>query len=187
MEDYSCRTDEEVLYAFRGGDKAAGEELLFRYKNKVLSIARRFFLAGSDTEDLVQEGMCGLYSAMLSFEGQSGFSSYAYACIKNRILDAIKKSGSNKNLALNGFISISEDEQVVGEVYSPEEALIDDESKTEFMNKMKNELSSLEYRAICMYIDGSTMAEISSALGVTYKQTDNAIARAKKKLRNLFE
>ena len=78
-------TEEELVSSFRGGDKSAGEELLVRYKNKVLSVARRFFLAGGDTDDLVQEGMCGLYSAMTSFEGGSGFSAYAYASIRNRI------------------------------------------------------------------------------------------------------
>ena len=89
MENLS---DEELVARFRAGDKRAGETVLARYKNNVLSVARRFFLAGGDTEDLVQEGMCGLYSAMTSFDGQGGFSAYAHACIRNRILDAVKQT-----------------------------------------------------------------------------------------------
>ena len=191
MENIHFRTDEELVKLFRGGDGKAGEELLFRYKNKVLSVARRFFLAGGDTEDLVQEGMCGLYSAITSYGGDSGFSSYAHACIKNRIIDAVKKSGNSKNTPLNCFLPLSEDGEsgaACGSVpVSPEEALIDSEAVKEFSDTMKRELSPLEYKAVCLYIDGATMTEISAALGKTYKQTDNALARAKNKLRRVYQ
>ncbi len=181
-------TDEELVAAFRRGDKAAGEQLLTRNKNAVLSIARRFFLYGGDSEDLVQEGMCGLYSAMTSFEGASGFSAYAYSCVKNRILDAVRRSGSNKNLALNGFIPLGEGEDALPSTeFSPEEKLLGSEEKREFTEIMKGALSPLEYRAICLYIDGCTLPEISAELNKTYKQTDNAIARAKSKLRRVYE
>ena len=180
-------SDEELVARFRAGDKRAGEELLVRYKNSVLSVARRFFLAGGDTEDLVQEGMCGLYSAMISFEGASGFSPYAHACIRNRILDAVKKSCAAKNSALNGSMTFNEcGEGGAERSFSPEELLIDSEAASEFFIKIKGVLSPLEYRAICMYIDGATMAEMCVALGKTYKQTDNALVRAKHKLVGIF-
>lgn len=180
-------SDEELIARFRAGDKRAGEEVLVRYKNSVLSVARRFFLAGGDTEDLVQEGMCGLYSAMISFEGQSGFSPYAHACIRNRIFDAVKKSRGDKNSALNDSTPFTEDGEVGAEnSFSPEELLLGSEAASEFFVKMKSALSPLEYKAICMYIDGATMAEICSALNKTYKQTDNALVRAKHKLGGLF-
>lgn len=186
MDNKNC-TDEELVALFRGGEKSAGEELLVRYKNTVLSIARRFFLAGGDTEDLVQEGMCGLYSAMISFVGESGFNKYAYACIINRIRDAVKKSGNNKNYALNSFIPLFGDgDGIAADEFSPEEALIDSETVNEFSEIMKKSLSSLEYKAIRMYIEGSPIAEISSALNTTYKQTDNALMRAKHKLRRVL-
>lgn len=180
-------SDEELVARFRAGDKKAGEEVLVRYKNSVLSIARRFFLAGGDTEDLVQEGMCGLYSAMITFSGESGFSPYAHACIRNRITDAVKKSCAAKNLALNESKPFNESEEGGAEsAFSPEELLIFSEARSEFFVKIKGVLSPLEYRAICMYIDGATMAEMCQALGKTYKQTDNALVRAKHKLVGLF-
>lgn len=179
--------DEELIALHRAGDGGACDELLDRYKNKVLKVARRFYLVGGDAEDLVQEGMCGLYSAITSFSGDGGFSSYAHTCIKNRIIDAVKKSGNNKNFALNGFLPFPDDEGPVANGFSPEEALIGSEEASEFTEKMKSGLSPLEYKAVCLYIDGATMAEISTALGKTYKQTDNALARAKKKLRNILK
>ena len=183
--DTTC--DEELIARFREGDKRAGEEVLVRYKNSVLSFARRFFLAGGDTEDLVQEGMCGLYSAMISFEGTSGFSPYAHACIRNRIFDAVKKSRGDKNSALNDSTPFNEYGEGGAELsFSPEELLLGSEAASEFFTKMKKVLSPLEYKAICMYIDGATMAEICSALNKTYKQTDNALVRAKHKLGGLF-
>ena len=187
MEDKILRTDEELAAAFRGGDKAAGEQLLIRYKNKVLSVARGFFLVGGDTEDLVQEGMCGLYSAIVSFEGNVGFSAYAYACIRNRIVDAVKKSNAGRSVAANAVTPFSEDGEGMAALdFNPEEALIDSEAMSEFSSAMKNALSTLEYRVIAMYIDGASMTEISSALGITYKQTDNALVRAKNKLRKMI-
>lgn len=184
MDENKSLTDEELVALFREGEKYAGEVLLVRYKNTVRAVARRFFLVGGDTEDLVQEGMCGLYSAMISFEGGSGFDRYAYACIKNRIRDAVKKSCSNKNSALNRSLPFLEDgDGLAAEQFSPEEALIGSETANEFSEIMKSSLSEMEYRAIRMYIDGAPISEISASLGSTYKQTDNALMRAKHKLR----
>lgn len=181
-------TDEKLIRLFRSGDDKAVEKLLVRYKNRVLSIARRFFLSGGETEDLVQEGMCGLYSAITSFSGDAGFSSYATACIKNRILDAVKKSRGNKNIALNASSSIDgDDRRIFEEIINPEDAIIDDENSREFFVKIKSILSPLEYKAINMYIEGAPMSEISAALNKSYKQTDNAITRAKRKLQDLSE
>lgn len=176
-------SDEELIARFRAGDKKAGEEVLVRHKNSVLSVARKFFIAGGDVEDLVQEGMCGLYSAMISFDGTGGFSPYAYACIKNRILDAVKRARADKNSALEHSTSLNECREGGTErSFSPEELLIGSEAASEFFIKLKGVLSPFEYRAICMYIDGANMAEICSALNKTYKQTDNALVRAKHKL-----
>ncbi len=182
---YVNLSEEELVSSFRGGDKAAGEELLVRYKNKVLSVARRFFLAGGDTDDLVQEGMCGLYSAMTTFEGETGFAAYAYACIRNRIVDAVKRAESLKNAALNGSSPITEADGKTAYV-NPEEMLIDNENGEEISQKMQKVLSALEYKVIRMYVDGATMSEIVSSLHLTYKQADNAVMRAKNKLRALY-
>lgn len=180
-------TDEELLKSYRGGNLQACDTLLVRYKSKVLSIAHKFFLVGGDSEDLVQEGMCGLYSAVTSFTGDSGFSSYAYTCIKNRILDAVKKADSNKNLALNGSTPYGESgEPVDGNGFNPEELLIISETSGEFNELLKRSLSPFEYKALRMYADGATMTEIAKGLNKTYKQTDNALSRAKQKAKIVF-
>lgn len=183
---YNSKTEEQLVSLFKGGDKAAGEELLIRYKNIVLSIARRFFLAGGDTDDLVQEGMCGLYSAMTNFEGEGGFAAFAYTCIRNRIFDAVRRESSLKNAALNDSSPITEADGKEGFI-NPEEMLIEGENEWEIASRMKSVLSDLEYKAIKMYVDGVGMGEIARNLSLTYKQADNAVMRAKNKLRALYE
>lgn len=181
-------TDENLVEKFRGGDKAAGEQLLLRYKNTVLMTARRFFLSGGETEDLVQEGMCGLYSAIMNYDpSYAGFSAYAGACIRNRILDAVKAGNNSKNAALNHFVSIPEvSESLFSNEKNPEDELINSETTTELASVMRENLSRLEYKVTSMYIDGLTMAEISSSLGRSVKSIDNAITRAKRKLQKIF-
>lgn len=179
-------TDEELALACQSGDKQALEQLYIRYKPYVLKIARRFFLSGGETEDLVQEGTHGLYSAVSGFkEGSASFSAYAYKCIKNRILDAVKKSAGNKHSALNNFLPIIE----IGEEWateSPEDEIIMLEDKRELLLKMSKSLSAFEFKAIEMYTEGMTMAEISSALKKTPKSVDNALNRAKNKLQKVI-
>lgn len=175
-------TDEQLIAQFHSGDGGACEEILLRYKNKVLAIARGFFLSDCDTEDLVQEGICGLYSAMTAFCGEGSFAPFAYTCIRNRIVDAFKHSqGKMPALILKSF---SEDEDGgVSLSFSPEDALINSEESKELNELMKSSLSDLELKAIEMYVEGATMNEIALALNITYKQLDNALSRAKNKLK----
>lgn len=175
-------TDEENVFLARGGDKAAEELLLNKYTSLVKAIAARFFLSGGETEDLEQEGMVGLYFALHSFErGGANFSTYAYACIRNAVVDAVKKSNGAKNAALNNFIPIVE---IGGETSpaSPEDELIRRENRREFLQKISKELSSLEFKAIVMHLDGMGVAEISAALEKPQKSVSNALSRAKRKL-----
>lgn len=179
-------TDNELITAFRGGDRAACDELLNKYKPIVLRVARRFFLTGGETEDLVQEGMCGLYSAMQNFKS-GDFSSYAYACIKNRIVDVVKHSASNKNYALNNSMPIDGGAaELSSDIVNPEDELINCESRNELENLMKGALSPLEYKVMAMYVDGAPMSEICSALDKNYKSVDNAISRSKNKLQKIL-
>ncbi|MDE7452882.1 MAG: sigma-70 family RNA polymerase sigma factor [Clostridia bacterium] len=176
-------TDEQLVVLCRSGDGAAWEELYKKYKPRVLSVARRFFLSGGETEDLVQEGMCGLYFAVCGFkEGGASFSSYAYSCIKNRILDTVKKSGGAKYSALNNFLPIDTGEEIYLSGENPEEQIIGVENGRELLQKMSKILSSLEFKSLVMYTDGMTLSEISSALDKGPKSVDNALTRAKHKL-----
>ena len=182
-------TDEKLASLAQKGDKAATEALLKRYKNAVLSIARRFFLSGGETEDLVQEGMCGLYSAIGGYEqGKSAFSVYAARCIRNRIIDAVKATSGAKHSALNNFLPIAEvGEELYSAAENPEDELIKTENSREFLHRIGKVLSPLEFKITVLYMDGLTMAEISSAVGKPVKSVDNALQRSKRKLTKIFE
>lgn len=180
-------TDEELIILSRRGDKAAQEELLNKYSDMVQAVAARFFLHGGENEDLVQEGMVGLYSAINSYvAGGANFSSYAYICIRNAVLDAIKKSLGAKNAALNDFVPIVEIGAEISPA-SPEDELIRRENRREFLQKISKILSSTEFKVTVMRLDGMTVAEISSALGKPQKSVSNALSRAKAKLEKLYE
>lgn len=179
-------TEEELVYLART-DKAAQEQLFKKYEPLVKSVAARFFLNGGERQDLVQEGFVGLYSAVNCFDaGGAGFSSYAYACIRNAIVDAVKKSLGAKYSALNNFVPIVE---IGGEISpdSPEDEIIRRESRSEFLQKISKNLSSLEFKAIVMQLDGMSAGEIADALEKPVKSVNNALARAKSKLEKLYE
>ena len=179
-------TDNELIAAFRGGNSSACEELLNKYKPVVLRVARRFFLSGGEIEDLVQEGMCGLYSAIQNFKS-GDFSSYAYACIRTRITDAVRQSASGKNFALNNSLPIDGGvQELASHTVNPEDELINLERRDELDALMRKNLSPLEYKVMTMYVDGASMNEMCSALGRTYKSIDNAITRSKNKLQKIL-
>lgn len=178
---------DETLTRARGGDKAAEESVLEKYAPLVKSIAARFFLSGGEHEDLVQEGMVGLCSAIHTYSPDSGanFSTYAYACVRNAVSDAVKKSRGAKYSALNDFVPIVEIVDAISDV-SPEDEIIKRENRREFLQKISKKLSSLEFKATVMYIDGMSATEIGAALGITSKSADNALNRAKTKLFKLY-
>ncbi len=167
-------------------DKAAQERLLNEYTPLVKAIAARFFLHGGEQDDLVQEGMVGLYSAINNFTaGGANFSTYAYACVRNAVLDAVKKSRGAKYSALNNFVPIVE---IGGEISpdSPEDEIIRRENRREFLQKISKNLSSLEFKAIVMQLDGLNVSEIAEALSKPQKSVSNALSRAKTKLEKLY-
>ncbi len=167
-------------------DKAAQERLLNEYTPLVKAIAARFFLHGGEQDDLVQEGMVGLYSAINNFTaGGANFSTYAYACVRNAVLDAVKKSRGAKYSALNNFVPIVE---IGGEISpdSPEDEIIRRENRREFLQKISKNLSSLEFKAIVMQLDGLNVSEIAEALSKPQKSVSNALSRAKIKLEKLY-
>lgn len=164
------------------------EEILNKYSDMVRSVAARFFLHGGEQDDLVQEGMVGLYSAVNGFDNGGGatFSSYAYACVRNAVVDAIKKSLGAKNAALNDFVPIVE---IGGEISpdSPEDEIIRRENRREFVQKISGILSSTEFKVIIMQLDGLSVTEISAALGKPPKSVSNALSRAKAKLEKIYK
>ncbi len=169
-------SDETLVERAQKGDASATEELLLRYKNTVRARARTFFLQGWETDDLVQEGMIGLYLAIGSYDKSAGksFKNFAYLCVTRRIYGVLRAS--------HGERAEEFDPETADGGASPEDTLLDLESRAEFTRTLMRELSDFEYRVVSMYLDGMSYAEISAATGKQVKSVDNALARAKRKL-----
>ncbi|MDD6995599.1 MAG: sigma-70 family RNA polymerase sigma factor [Candidatus Borkfalkiaceae bacterium] len=180
-------TDDMLAKAAQRGDKAAEEELLHRYANLVRAAARRYFLQGGETEDLIQEGMIGLYSAIRDYKAEKNcsFASFACVCVSHRILDAVRSSAKKRNLPLNTSVPLLAAEGVAA-TDDPLDRMIRLENNREFIVKMTGVLSDLEYRVTTMYVDGFSVSEICEATGKTVKSVDNALQRSKKKLTQSF-
>ena len=191
--NYQDFTDEQLVSAAQNKDDAATAELISRYKNYVKSIVRPFFLAGGDSEDLIQEGMIGVFKAIETFNGKSSFKSYVYLCVKTGIISLIKKYNSDKNKPLNEFISLSSmgqicvsDEIAATAYLDPEKNVIESERETELIEKMKGNLSGLEFKILSLYLEGYSYAEIGYKTGKNVKAIDNALQRIRKKVAFLY-
>ena len=184
------KSDEELVTLAQKGDKQAMEELLIRHAGLVRGCARGFFLIGGETEDLIQEGMIGLYGAIGDYrqdETASSFKNFAYLCISRRIIDAVKTSARKKNSPLNDATLIGLGaEKELSEYSNPEDWLILRDDRREFRQKMSGVLSDFEFKVSMMYMDGMTCAEICEATGKTAKSVDNALQRSKKKLQEVL-
>lgn len=182
VEELSKKTDESLVLLAKRGEQGTVEELLRRHKGLVRSCARRYFLVGGETEDLIQEGMLGLYRAIEGYdserEGGSSFKNFAYLCISRRILDAVKKAAkSSVEVQALPFGSAMAQGGL-----SPDELLILDDEQREFRQKMSRTLSDFEFKIMTMYMDGMTCAEICETTGKEAKSVDNAVQRSKRKL-----
>ena len=170
------------------GDALATDELMLRYNRAVLARARQFFLAGGETEDLVQEGMMGLFNAVHDYKREMGksFKNFAYLCVTRRIYDAIGKMTAKKNAVLTESVPLFDKKvlEMLDEGQSPEESVIDSEAHEEFEIKLMKLLSDFEYRVLKMYMVGMTYTQICEATKKPFKSVDNALVRAKKKLQS---
>ncbi len=177
VQELKNETDEALVKRAQSGETAATEELLLRYKNAVRARARKFFFEGGETEDLVQEGMIGLYTAICAFDPTVGkqFKNFAYLCVTRRIYDVLRAAGRQ-------IVPGDVDPDTVESGGSPEEFLIDDESTKEIRTKLMKVLSDFEFRVMTMYLDGMDYRQISAATGKEVKSIDNALTRAKRKL-----
>ena len=176
------RSDESLALAAQEGDKTAAEELLRRYKNTVRGVARSFFLAGGDAEDLVQEGMIGLYRAVTDYRaGGLSFKNFAYLCIQRRIIGAVRSAARQKYAPLNRSVPLPPENEAEPALYAaedPEALLIGDEERSEFFARLRGALS--------LYIEGLSIAEIAARERRSEKSADNAVQRAKRKAAALF-
>jgi len=200
-EQYASKSDEEIAALSREGDTLAEEYLLNKYKNFVRSKARSYFLIGADHEDIVQEGMIGLYKAIRDFrpEKLSSFRAFAELCITRQIITAIKTATRQKHIPLNSYVSLNKplyDEEsdrtlldviMEGRTSNPEEMIINRESLMNIYDKINEVLSGLEQEVLDAYLDGKSYQEIAEALGRHVKSIDNALQRVKRKLEKYLE
>ena len=198
---YGDMADEDIVALCRTGDAVAVEYLLNKYKNFVRSKARSYFLIGADHEDIVQEGMIGLYKAIRDFrpEKLSSFRAFAELCITRQIITAIKTATRQKHIPLNSYVSLNKplyDEEsdrtlldvcAEGHSANPEELLISQEDLQGIHQKIDEVLSSLEQEVLSAYLDGKSYQEIADMLGRHVKSIDNALQRVKRKLEKYLE
>ena len=193
--------DEQVVKLAQDADGAALEYLLNKYKNFVRTKARSYFLIGADHEDLVQEGMIGLYKAIRDYRAEklSSFRAFAELCVTRQIITAIKTATRQKHIPLNSYISLNkpiyeEDSDrtlldVITEegVSNPEEMIIDREDLSLIEGRIGQMLSGLEKDVLVRYMEGKSYVEIADEMGRHVKSIDNALQRIKRKLLKYLE
>ncbi len=189
-------TDDELIIISKEGNGYAIEVLLERYRNFVRARSRTYFLIGADKEDIIQEGMIGLYKAIRDYkpEAQASFKSFAELCITRQIITAIKTATRQKHIPLNSYISLSKpvyddesDRVLLDTVFErkrldPEEIMIDKERFYSIEEKLSKILSKLEWSVLLKYLEGKSYVDIAAQIGKTEKSIDNALQRIKKKI-----
>lgn len=200
--EFDGLTDEEVVFAVKeSDDRAAQDYLINKYRNFVRAKARSYFLIGADREDIIQEGMIGLYKAIRDFRNDklSSFRAFAELCVTRQIITAIKTATRQKHIPLNSYISLNKpiydedsdrtllDVLAGARVSDPEELVISREEFMDIEEKMEAILSDLEWQVLMSYLDGKSYQEIAVELQRHVKSIDNALQRVKRKLEKYME
>jgi RNA polymerase sporulation-specific sigma factor len=199
--EYEEMLDEEIVQRARDGCYNALEFLINKYKNFVRAKARSYFLVGADREDIIQEGMIGLYKAIRDFRSDklASFRAFAELCITRQIITAIKTATRQKHIPLNSYISLNkpiydeDSDRTLLDVISgtritdPEELIINREEFGDIEAKMGEILSELEWKVLMAYLEGKSYQEIAGDLRRHVKSIDNALQRVKRKLEKYLE
>lgn len=201
FDTYDVMLDEDIVEFAEDGDDGALEHLINKYKNFVRAKARSYFLIGADREDIIQEGMIGLYKAIRDFKSDklSSFRAFAELCITRQIITAIKTATRQKHIPLNSYVSLNkpiydeDSDRTLLDVISgskitdPEELIISREEFDDIEEKMGEILSSLEWKVLMSYLEGKSYQEIAVDLRRHVKSIDNALQRVKRKLERYLE
>lgn len=201
LEEYQQMSDDELVELVHQGDMEAQETLIKRYKNFVLAKSRSYFLVGADREDIVQEGMIGLYKAVRDYkiERLASFRAFAELCITRQIITAIKAATRQKHQPLNTYISLNkpiydeESDRTLldilkgGKLSNPEALFISNETYDLIESEISSMLSDLEFDVLQEYLDGKSYQKIADSLGKHVKSVDNALQRVKRKLEVFLE
>ena len=200
-ESMDVIVDEQMVEYAKKGDVSAQEYIINKYKNFVRAKARSYFLIGADREDIIQEGMIGLYKAIRDYRGDklSSFRAFAELCITRQIITAIKTATRQKHIPLNSYVSLNkpiydeDSDRTLLDIISgtritdPEELLISREEFDDIEEKMGEILSSLERKVLMAYLEGKSYQEIAFELRRHVKSIDNALQRVKRKLERYLE
>jgi len=200
-QSFDNMLDEEIVLKAREGNAASLEYIINKYKNFVRAKARSYFLIGADKEDIVQEGMIGLYKAIRDFRNDklSSFRAFAELCITRQIITAIKTATRQKHIPLNSYVSLNKpiyDEEsdrtlldilTATKITDPEELIISREELVSIESKIGEILSDLELEVLMSYLQGKSYQEIACDLDRHVKSIDNALQRVKRKLEKYLE
>jgi RNA polymerase sporulation-specific sigma factor len=195
--ELEAATDEELVASFRSGEQAGVEALLNRYRGFTRLKARSYFLAGADRDDIVQEGMIGLYKAIRDFDPgrETSFRSFAEVCVTRQIITAVKTATRQKHTPLNTYISLSKplgdaddadwalQDVIEGpEISDPAELVISGDEIRNMKMAFSEILSDFEAEVLHMYVEGKSYQEIAEHLDRHVKSIDNALQRIKRKI-----
>ena len=178
-------TDEELCCRAASGDRMAEETLVIRYMRLARACARPYFLAGGDSEDLLQEAMVGLLKAIREYDPtrDAAFRTFAEVCVRNRIRSAVTAAARDKHAPLNYSVPM-EEQPLLESVHGadPEELFINKEEEAERLNSLNRKLSPLEQRILSLYLHGFSYREIGEQVGRSDKSVDNAVQRIRRKV-----
>ena len=186
-------SDEELIMRFRAGETSIEDYLMEKYKGLVRQKARAMFLIGGDTDDLIQEGMIGLFKAVRDFQPgrEAAFATFAGVCIDRQLYSAIQSSNRQKHIPLNSYVSLNQEEEgsPIWElsVENPESIVIDQENARDLQQKFMGFLSPMERKVLDLYLRGEGYVEIARILNKSPKSIDNALQRIRSKIREALE
>ena len=194
---YDGKTDEELIRQMRAGDKEIVDYLMVKYKNLVRKKANAFFLIGADNDDLIQEGMIGLFKAIRDYQEDKEVSFYHFAelCISRQMYTAMESSQRKKHAPLNSYVSLYEETNEEGKMPlsevlqsltdgNPEDLVIDRENVLAFQEKINERLSKMERQVLVLTLQGLDYQQIAEIMEKPAKSIDNALQRIKGKLRD---
>ena len=192
MGKFDNISDEELIARLRDGETIIEDYLMEKYKGLVRQKARAMFLIGGDTDDLIQEGMIGLFKAVRDFQPgrEATFATFARMCIDRQIYSAIQNSNRQKHLPLksDGSLNQEDESSPIWElsVENPEEIIIDQETTRDLQQKISDYLSPMENKVLDLYLKGEGYVEIGRILGKSPKSIDNALQRIRAKIREVI-
>lgn len=200
MPDFEQAADEELIVRLRDGEKQITDYIMEKYKNLVRSKAGSMYILGADRDDLIQEGMIGLFKAIRDYDSgrDASFFTFAELCISRQMYSAVQAAGRMKHIPLNTYISLygnsaehGEEEDGILSILAdhglnPEDFVIDRENVEQLEKKMEQELSSFEKQVLDLYITGMSYSQIARVLGRDEKSTDNALQRVKGKIKKMI-